>query len=100
MAQELSRGASGGGAFVSPEANELRRRTVHSLFWQLLGVGGQRVLQLAAPMVLARQIPTVDIGLFVIVLTGIGVVESLTLFMGEQTTISTQRETDRRADDR
>lgn len=74
---------------------ELRRRTIQSLFWQLLGVGGQRVIQLIAPMVLARQIAPVDVGLFVLVLTGIGVVESLTLFMGEQTTISSQRQPDR-----
>ena len=74
---------------------ELRRRTIQSLFWQLLGVGGQRVIQLIAPMALARQIAPVDVGLFVLVLTGIGVVESLTLFMGEQTTISSQRQPDR-----
>lgn len=74
---------------------ELRRRTVRSLFWQFLGVGGQRVVQLLQPMVVARQIPEGDIGLFVIVLTGIGVVESLTLFMGEQTTISSQSHADR-----
>ena len=75
---------------------ELRRRTVQSLFWQFLGVGGQRIVQMVAPMVAARQILEVDVGLFVMLLTGIGVVESLTLFMGEQTTISSQRQANRR----
>lgn len=74
---------------------ELRRRTVQSLFWQFLGVGGQRIVQMVAPMVAARQIAEADVGLFVLVLTGIGVVESLTLFMGEQTTISSQSAADR-----
>ena len=54
---------------TDPDA-ELRRRTVHSLSWQMLGVGSQRALQLVAPMLLARQIPPADIGLFVVLLTG------------------------------
>jgi O-antigen/teichoic acid export membrane protein len=64
--------------------------------WQFLGVGGQRIVALIAPMVIARKIPEADISLFLIVLTGIAVVESLTLFMGEQSTISSARGTDRR----
>ncbi len=80
---------------MNAPASDLRQRTLHSLFWQFLGVGGQRVVQLLAPIVLAKQIPDVDIGLFIVVLTGIGVVESLTLFLGDQTTISSQRQADR-----
>ncbi len=76
--------------------HDLRRRTVHGLFWQFLGVGGQRVVALIAPIFIARTIAKDDVGLFAIVLTGIAVIESLTLFMGEQSTISSARGTDRR----
>ena len=70
---------------------DLRRRTIHSLFWQFLGVGGQRVVQILGPMVLWRTLDPKDIGLFVILLAGIGVVEALTAFMGEQSSISSER---------
>lgn len=76
--------------------HDLRRKTVHGLFWQFLGVGGQRLIAIVAPMVIARTIPQPDVGLFAIVLTGIAVIESLTLFMGEQSTISSSRGADRR----
>lgn len=71
--------------------HDIRRRTIHGLFWQFLGQGGQRVIALAGPMVLARTLPEHDIGLFVVVLSGIGAIEALTLFMGEQTTIWSSR---------
>ena len=70
---------------------DLRGRTIRSLFWQFLGVGGQRIVQLASPIVLSRLLHEDDIGLFVIVLSGNGIVESLTLFLGEQTTMSSER---------
>tara|TARA_R110002072_G_scaffold46591_2_gene128905 strand:+ start:91975 stop:93471 length:1497 start_codon:yes stop_codon:yes gene_type:complete len=70
---------------------DLRSRTLSSLGWQLCGVGGQRLLQLGSFMLLARLLPEKEIGLFIVLLTGIGVIESLTLFVGEQTTISSQR---------
>lgn len=76
--------------------SELRRKTLHSLLWQLLGVGGQRVVTLVQFMFVARLVPTEDAGLFVGVLMSIGVLEALTMFVGEQTTISSQREIDRR----
>ncbi|MFK7739159.1 MAG: oligosaccharide flippase family protein, partial [Planctomycetota bacterium] len=82
---------------MSSAGSELRRRTLHSLGWQLLGVGGQRVVQLAGPMCLARLIPNEnEIGLFVVLLMGIGIVEALTMFVGEQTTMSSQSDVDRR----
>lgn len=80
---------------MSPADANLRQRTLRSLFWQFLGVGGQRIVQLIGPMALTRLLPPADIGLFVVVLTGIGVVESLTVFVGDQTTISSQRAADR-----
>lgn len=76
---------------MSAPDHELRQRTVSSLLWQSMGVGGQRVVQLAAPIALARLIPRSDIGLFGIVLAGIGAVEALTKFMGEETTIWSKR---------
>ncbi|MCB9877175.1 MAG: oligosaccharide flippase family protein [Planctomycetes bacterium] len=75
---------------------DLRRRTVKSLFWQLLGVGGQRVLQMVSLAALWRLIPKEDLGLFFGLLTGIGIIEALTMFVGEQSTISSQRTVDRR----
>jgi PST family polysaccharide transporter len=81
---------------MSAPDHDLRRKTVHGLFWQFLGVGGQRIIAIVAPIVIARTIAKDDIGLFAIVLTGIAVIESLTLFMGEQSTISSSRGTDRR----
>lgn len=76
---------------MSASDTELRQRTVTSLLWQSMGVGGQRVVQLAAPIALARLIPRDEIGLFGLVLAGIGAVEALTKFMGEETTIWSKR---------
>ncbi|MBX3462440.1 MAG: oligosaccharide flippase family protein [Planctomycetes bacterium] len=75
---------------------DLRRKTLHGLWWQFLGVGGQRIVALVAPIVIAHTIAKEDVSLFLIVLTGIGVVESLTMFMGEQSTISSSRGAERR----
>lgn len=75
---------------------DLRQRTLNSLFWQFLGVGGQRVLQLLGPMVLWRVVPREDIGLFAIVLSAIGAIEALTVFTGEQTSIWSDRGAERR----
>lgn len=80
---------------MSKSDQDLRKRTLTSLGWQFMGVGGQRIVQLAVPITMAHTIPKQDIGLFIVMLTGIGVVESLTLFVGEQTTISSQRTVDR-----
>lgn len=80
-----------------PPGADLRQRTLHSLSWQFLGVGGQRVVQILGPMVLWRLLEDPqDIGLFIGVLAGIGVVESLTTFMGEQTSIWSERGAERR----
>ncbi|MFY9345076.1 MAG: oligosaccharide flippase family protein, partial [Planctomycetota bacterium] len=76
--------------------DDLRGRTLRSLFWQFLGVGGQRVVQLIGPIVLWRLLDDVDLGLFAIVLAAIGVVESLTTFAGEQTSIWSERGAERR----
>lgn len=81
---------------MTPAPADLRRKTVHGLAWQFMGVGGQKILQLAAMSVIARNLDQVDVGLFVILLTGIGMLESLTLFMGEQSTISSPRGFERR----
>ena len=76
---------------------ELRRKTLHGLVWQFLGVGGQRIVALVSLMVISRLITDQgDVSLFFIVLGGIAVVESLTLFMGEQSTISSERGLERR----
>lgn len=76
---------------------DLRRKTLHGLVWQFLGVGGDRILGLVSYMVIARLITDQgDVALFFVVLGGIAVVESLTLFMGEQSTISSARGTERR----
>lgn len=81
-----------------PAGGTLRQRTLHSLFWQLLGVGGQRAIVLVQPIVLARSgwITPSDVAAFVAVTVGIGIVEALTMFVGEQTTIVSERGTDRR----
>lgn len=81
---------------MSAAGSDLFGRTLRSLLWQLLGVGGQRVVGLLAPVVLWRLLPDTDIGLFFIVLTGIGIVESLTVFVGEQASIWSDRGADRR----
>ncbi|MBZ0151730.1 MAG: oligosaccharide flippase family protein [Planctomycetes bacterium] len=81
---------------MSATGHDLRSRTITSLFWQFLGVGGQRVVQLVSPIVLSRVLPLPEIGLFAIVLAGIGAIEALTKFMGEETTIWSQRSQDRR----
>ncbi|MFN7589469.1 MAG: oligosaccharide flippase family protein [Planctomycetota bacterium] len=86
-------------ANASPAAGgTLRQRTMKSLFWQLLGVGGQRAVVLVQPIVLARSgwITPTDVAAFVVVTVGIGIVEALTTFVGEQTTIVSERGTDRR----
>jgi len=75
--------------------HDFRRRILRSLLWQLMGVGGQRILQLAGWAVVTRQIPKADVGLNAVLLVGIGVIESLTLFVGEQSTISSKRTIDR-----
>ncbi|MCA8951732.1 MAG: oligosaccharide flippase family protein, partial [Planctomycetes bacterium] len=77
-------------------SNDLFGRTLASLFWQFLGVGGQRIVQLVAPIVLWRLLPETDLGLFAIVLAGIGVIESLTVFVGEQVSIWSDRGAERR----
>ncbi len=74
---------------------DLRRRTLHSLFWQFLGVGGQRVVQLLSPIVLSKLLPEGEIGLFVTVYAGIGVIEALTAFLGEQSSIASSRGAER-----
>lgn len=84
---------------MSQPDGELRRKTLQGLVWQFLGVGGQRIVALVGPVVIARSVSQDDIGLFAIVLTGIAVVESLTLFMGEQSTISSTRGLERRYQD-
>ncbi len=76
--------------------SELRRRTLHSLFWQFLGVGGQRIVQFVGIAVLWRVLEERDIGLFAILLSAIGVIESLTTFVGDQTSIWSQRGAERR----
>ena len=81
---------------MSPAGGDLRQRTLHSLFWQFLCVGGQRIVQLCAPIVLWRVLDEGDLGLFAILLAAIGVVESLTTFTGEQTSIWSQRGAERR----
>ena len=81
---------------MSPSTGDLRQKTIHSLFWQFLGVGGQRIVQLASPIVLSRLLDKQDIGLFGVVLAGIGAVEALTKFMGEETTIWSNRGAEKR----
>jgi O-antigen/teichoic acid export membrane protein len=81
---------------MSPAGGDLRQRTLQSLFWQFLGVGGQRIVQLCAPIVLWRVLEDRDLGLFVEILAAIGVVEALTTFTGEQTSIWSQRGAERR----
>ncbi len=69
----------------------LRQRTLKSLGWQLLGAGGQRVVQFVGLAVLARLLDERDIGLFGIVLAGIASIEALTAFTGEQSQIHSDR---------
>lgn len=76
---------------MTAQGSELRRRTLQSLFWQFLGVGGQRLVTIASLSVLARLVPKADIGLFGVVLAGIGAIEALTKFMGDETTIWSDR---------
>ncbi|MGE3175155.1 MAG: oligosaccharide flippase family protein [Planctomycetota bacterium] len=70
---------------------DLRQRTIRSLGWQLLGAGGQRVVQFLGIAVLARLIAIEDIGLFGIVLAGVAAIEALTFFTGEQSQIHSAR---------
>lgn len=81
---------------MNDQAPDLRRKTIHGLVWQFMGVGGQQAMTLIAMSVIARSLDQPDIGLFVVLLTGIGLVESLTLFMGEQSTIASPRGAERR----
>lgn len=81
---------------MSQSTGSLRHRALRSLFWQLLGVGGQRVVQLAGPIVLWRLLEQHDLGLFAILLSAIGVLESLTTFSGDQTAIWSERGGERR----
>ncbi len=71
----------------------LRQRTVHSLAWQVLGTGGQRVVQFLGLAAIARLMVDAkdDIGLFGIVLAGIASIEALTAFTGEQSQIHSRR---------
>lgn len=81
---------------MSHPPGHLRRKTLQGLFWQFLAVGGQQFVQLGSYMVIGRAIDPQDVGLFVILLTGIGLVESLTLFMGEQATVASPSGNQRR----
>ncbi|HEB52399.1 MAG TPA: hypothetical protein ENI87_03985 [bacterium] len=81
---------------MSGNDHDLRRRTLASLGWQFLGVGGQQLVQLFALTQVWRQLAKEDIGLFGVVLAGNGAIEALTRFMGEETTIWSQRGGERR----
>jgi PST family polysaccharide transporter/lipopolysaccharide exporter len=83
---------------TSPPGGDLRQRAMRSLAWQFLGVGGQRVVKVLEIVLLWRVLdePDVNMGLFIGVLAGIGVIESLTTFVGEQTSIWSDRGTERR----
>ena len=81
---------------MSANDHDLRRRTLSSLGWQFLGVGGQQLVQLFALTQVWRQLAKEDIGLFGVVLAGTGAIEALTKFMGEETTIWSQRGAERR----
>ncbi|MBL8753630.1 MAG: oligosaccharide flippase family protein [Planctomycetes bacterium] len=76
--------------------SDLRRKTLHSLFWQLLGVGGQRVVQFVGIAALWRIVEERDLGLFAILLSAIGVLESLTTFVGDLTSIWSKHGAERR----
>lgn len=75
---------------------ELRQKTVRGLVWQFMGVGGQQIMTLVGMSVISRNLDLPDVSLFAILLTGIGMLESLTLFMGEQSTIASPRGHERR----
>lgn len=81
---------------MSPNDHDLQKRTIASLGWQFLGVGGQQLVQLFALTQVWRQLPKEDIGLFGVVLAGTGAIEALTKFMGEETTIWSKRGAERR----
>lgn len=83
-------------AATAAKPTDLRSRTIRSLFWQTLGVGGQRVCQFIGPVVLSRTLPDTDIGLFGVVALAIGAVEALTAFVGEQSLIWSDRGAERR----
>lgn len=76
---------------MSAPDSDLRQRAVSSLMWQFTSVAGQQMVQLAAPMALARLLPRPEIGLFAVVFAGIAAIEALTKFMGEETTIWSKR---------
>jgi len=75
---------------------DLRKKTVRGLIWQFMGVGGQQIMTLVGMSVISRNLDLPDVSLFAILLTGIGMLESLTLFMGEQSTIASPRGHERR----
>ncbi|MCR9247922.1 MAG: oligosaccharide flippase family protein [bacterium] len=82
---------------MSAAGSDLFGKTLSSLFWQFLGVGGQRIVQLLSYAALWRLLTnTDDLGLFMILLSGIGVIESLTVFVGEQASIWSDRGAERR----
>lgn len=73
----------------------LRQRTLHSLGWQLVGTGGQRLVQLGGLAAMTRLLPKADVGLFAIVLAGVAAIDALTAFTGEQSQIHSKRGADR-----
>ena len=75
--------------------SELRSRTIRSLGWQLLGIGGQRAIQFAGLAAYARLVDEHDIGLFGIVMAATAAVEALTAFAGEQSQIHSARGAER-----
>lgn len=81
---------------MSQPATDLRTKTLHSLIWQFMGVGGQQVMTLISMRIISRTIDKPDVGLFAILVAGIGMVEALTVFAGEQSTIASPRGADRR----
>jgi len=80
---------------MSTVASTLRQRTVRSLTWQLLGVGGQQGVAFAQSVVLAHVLLKEDIGLAIKVGAVIAGVEALTAFTGEQSQIWSARGTER-----
>jgi len=73
----------------------LRQRTVHSFGWQVLGIGGQRMIQFLGLVVVWRLLRKEDIGLFAVVLSGIAAIDALTAFTGEQSQIHSERGAER-----
>ncbi len=76
---------------MSPSPDDLHKRTATGILWQALGVGGQRLVQLAGFAVLARLLPEAEIGTFGVLLAAIAAIEALTFFAGEQSQIHSRR---------